>query len=87
MTNDLERRIHEHTAGSYPGSYTYSKRPVQLVFYEEFDNPEGAFEYEKKIKRWSRKKKQALIDGNWDQLKELSACKNKTSHRYYRETR
>jgi len=85
ITNDLERRLTEHNAGRNPESYTYDKRPVELVFYEEFDNPYLAIEYEKKIKGWSHKKKQALIDKNWDLLQELSVCKNKSSHKYYKK--
>ena len=37
-----------------------------------------AISFEKQIKGWSRKKKEALIDNNWDKIKELSICKNKT---------
>ena len=85
FTNDIERRLSEHNAGLNPNSYTHKRRPVELVFYEEFDNPDLAIEYEKKIKGWSRKKKQALIDENWEQLKELSECKNKTSHKLHKK--
>jgi len=85
ITNDLERRLTEHNTGRNPESYTYDKRPAELVFYEEFDNPDLAIEYEKKIKGWSHKKKQALIDENWELLKELSVCKNKSSHKFYKK--
>ncbi|MBA7553482.1 hypothetical protein ES705_46074 [subsurface metagenome] len=83
ITNDLERRFSEHSAGINPEFYTYKRRPVELVFYEEFDDPELAIEYEKKIKGWTRKKKEALINEDWDLLKELSVCKNETSHKLY----
>jgi putative endonuclease len=42
-----------------------------------------AIEYEKKIKGWTRKKKEALIKENWDLLKTLSECKNETSHKLF----
>ncbi len=85
ITNDLECRLNEHNAGINPEAYTFDRRPVELVFFEEFDTPVLAIEYEKKIKGWSHRKKQALIDENWDLLKELSVCKNKTSHKHYRK--
>jgi putative endonuclease len=84
ITNDLERRMDEHQVGFYKTAYTYNRRPVELVFYEEFDNPISAIEFEKQVKGWSRKKKEALIEQNWDKLKELSECKNATSHRNYK---
>lgn len=85
MTNDIERRLLEHENGFNHDSYTHSRRPVELVFYEEFDNPDLAIEYEKKIKGWSRKKKEALINENWDMLKKLSECRNSTSHKLYKK--
>ncbi len=40
--------------------------------------------FEKKIKGWSRKKKDAIIDDNWEALKELAKCLNETSHKNYK---
>ena len=85
FTNDLERRYAEHVSGLNPDCYTYGRRPVRLVFYEEFDNPDLAIEYEKKIKGWTRKKKEALINGDFDLLKSFSECKNSTSHKFYQK--
>jgi len=79
ITNDPNRRLNEHQAG-VPGSYTYSRRPVELVFLAKFTEPSMAIKFEKQVKGWSRKKKEALIQRNWDRLKELSECKNETSH-------
>jgi putative endonuclease len=62
--DDLSRRIAEHEAGSYPG-YTSSRRPVQLVWSERFDRITDAIAVERKIKGWSRVKKEALIRGDW----------------------
>jgi putative endonuclease len=47
----------EHNAGKYPETYTHSRRPVILLFYQEFTDPNQAIEFEKKIKKWSRAKK------------------------------
>jgi len=82
VTSNIERRVVEHNEGKYPDTYTYSKRPVELVFYENFTEPNQAIEFEKKIKKWSRTKKQALIDGNFDKLQNLSECRNASHHKY-----
>ncbi len=82
VTSDMDRRLMEHNAGKYPDSYTHSRRPVTLVFYQEFMDPNQAIEFEKKIKKWSRLKKQALIDGNFDRLQNLSECRNATHYKY-----
>ena len=78
ITNDIERRLKEHNEEIAPNSYTYSRRPVKLMFVETFIDFQIAEQWEKKIKGWSRRKKQALIDKNWNKLKEYSACQNKT---------
>ena len=75
VTSNLEKRLIEHNIGKYQGSYTYSRRPIQLVFYAEFTNIEIAFEKEKQIKKWSRLKKEALINGDYDQLPNLAKKK------------
>jgi putative endonuclease len=72
ITNDMERRLFEHQNGTNKDSYTFSKRPVKLVFTEHFDNPSDAIAFEKQIKGWRRSKKVALINRQWDQLPELS---------------
>jgi len=61
--------------GADPKAYTYSRRPVRLVILERYDNPAMAIEREKQIKRWSRKKKEALIKRNFDSLPKLSKKK------------
>ncbi|WP_138433107.1 GIY-YIG nuclease family protein [Winogradskyella algicola] len=77
MTNDLERRLIEHqTKASY--GYTYKRLPVKLVWYLECSKPDEAIGIEKKIKGWSRKKKEALINENWDDLVRFS--KNYTEY-------
>jgi len=80
ITSDIERRVIEHNAGKYPEAYTHSRRPVTLVFYQDFTDPNQAILFEKKIKKWSRQKKQALIDENYDELQRLSECRNETNY-------
>ncbi len=70
-TDNLEQRIAQHKSGYYTG-YTYKRRPVNLVWSESVPTRLQAQEAEKQIKGWSRAKKQALIDGNWALLSNLS---------------
>ena len=80
VTNDIEKRIYEHNSGADPECYTFKRRPVLLVFCEMFDDPLQAIEREKQVKGWSRRKKEALINKNWEALTEYSRCLNETSH-------
>ena len=77
-TNNLDRRFEEHAAGVDPDAYTFRRRPVELVYAERFQYVRDAIAWEKRLKKWSRAKKQALIDENWDRLIELARCKNGT---------
>ncbi len=69
--DDLWKRIAEHETGAYPG-YTSTRRPVELVWSEHFDRITDAIAVERKIKGWSRTKKQALIKGDWAAIKQLA---------------
>lgn len=90
VTNNLELRLCEHNEGIDSKCYTYSKRPLQLVWNYSFDDIRDAIAVEKQIKGWSRKKKEALIEGNFDLISELAECKNEThftiskNRRFYR---
>ncbi len=68
---DLSLRIEQHNAGAFPG-YTYSRRPVSLVWSEYFDRITDGIAVERKIKGWSRAKKEALINGDWRSLSDLA---------------
>ncbi|WP_174274851.1 TrmH family RNA methyltransferase [Sphingomonas bacterium] len=70
-TDDLDRRMGEHQSGSIP-SYTQNRRPVTLMWCESFSEREQAFAAERKLKGWSRAKKEALIAGDFELLKLLS---------------
>lgn len=74
VTNNIERRILEHHEGRDPMSYTYSRRPVELVYSHECDNPMDTIQIEKQIKGWSRAKKKALIENDWNALRVLARC-------------
>lgn len=85
FTNDIERRLNEHISGKNKDSYTYDKRPITLMWFETFNDVLNAIETEKKIKGWSRRKKEALINQDWDKLVEYS--KNYTEFGNYIEKR
>ena len=76
ITNDIERRLNEHNKGLNKSCFTFKRRPIELIFYQDFNNVEQAIYFEKKIKKWSAKKKRALAEGNYDMLKILAECKN-----------
>ncbi len=67
----LERRVAQHNAGELAG-YTASRRPVSLVFCQEFERIEDAISAERQVKGWSRAKKEALIAGDVLRLQSLS---------------
>ena len=75
-TDALELRLSQHDTG-IASAYTAELRPIELVFSEEFPTREEAFARERQIKNWSRAKKQALIDQDWERLSELARGPNK----------
>lgn len=81
VTNDLTRRILEHNEGRNLNCYTFSRRPVTLRYYCRFMDPRQAIGFEKQVKGWSRKKKQALINENIDLVQQLAKCKNESHYK------
>ncbi|MCH8224612.1 MAG: GIY-YIG nuclease family protein [Chloroflexi bacterium] len=77
-TDNLEAREAAHQAGQIIG-YTSRRMPVSLVFSEEFPTRYDALERERQIKGWSRRKKEALINKDWDALTALSKSRGSTS--------
>ena len=72
VTSNLIQRMYQHDSAFYPYCYTASKRPVELVFYAEFTDIKFAIDKEKQIKKWSRVKKEALINNDYDELPNLA---------------
>ena len=70
-TNDLEQRILQHQTGDLQG-YTATRRPLRVVFTQEFPSREEALAAELQIKGWSRKKKHALVRGDWSEMSRLA---------------
>ena len=76
-TTNLENRVRTHNQGE-GATHTAKRRPVQLVYQEEFKSLDDAVKRERQVKKWSRAKKEALICGEKESLKKLSK-----SHRSY----
>jgi predicted GIY-YIG superfamily endonuclease len=75
ITSNLERRLKEHLQGK-GGHYTKHNKPQKLLYTEKFSSRVQAQAREGQIKRWSRKKKKALIEGNVDELRKLSISRD-----------
>ena len=70
-TKDIARRLEQHNAGE-GANHTKKNLPVELVYLKIFDRIDAAFNREKQIQGWSRKKKIALIENNRENLVEFS---------------
>ena len=69
--DDLGTRVDQHNAGSHKG-YTFSRRPVVLVWSEYFDRLTDGIAAERQLKGWSRAKKEALLRSDWVKVGELA---------------
>ncbi len=74
-TDDLEKRIGEHQTGAIPSCYTFKRRPLQLVFSQACAIREEALAAEQQIKGWGRKKKEAMMRGDWAEVSRLAKSK------------
>jgi len=73
-TKELERRLQQHDIGE-GANYTKKRLPVKLLYVEKFERIDEAFKREKQVQGWSRQKKEALINGNTNELPELAKKK------------
>ncbi len=80
-TTDLPVRLAQHEQGTFPDGYTAKRRPVELVYSQAFSDVNEALAAERRLKGWSRAKKEALIAGDYGRLHELVRCKNDTKAR------
>ena len=70
VTNDLLRRIHEHQSEEIDG-FTKRYHIHKLVYYEKYSEINAAIAREKQLKRWTRAKKNLLVESknpNWKDL-------------------
>ncbi len=75
VTNDYQRRLHEHQTGLHSDSHTYTRRPVKLLYVATFNSIHEAIAWEKHLKRWGRSKKVALAKNDGAALHVLSKKK------------
>lgn len=66
-TDNLEARLWHHQQG-IGADWTRRRRPVEVVWCEAAPTRDEAFAFERRIKGWSRAKKEALIAGDWDRV-------------------
>jgi putative endonuclease len=76
----------EHQDGR-GANHTKKRLPVELVYVEEYLSIATAFEREKQIQGWSKAKKEALINGEFQTLPYLAECKNETNYKYFKENK
>jgi len=76
-TENLEPRIAQHQSGELAG-YTSNRRPVECIYSEDCGTRLEALEFERKIKGWSRAKKEALIRKDWAQISKLAKSRQST---------
>jgi putative endonuclease len=68
----VEERLSEHMQGLISGCYTDARRPVKLLFSEHYERIDEAVAAERRIKGWSRAKKEAYMGGDFPALVELA---------------
>ncbi|MGH6869500.1 MAG: GIY-YIG nuclease family protein [Methylocella sp.] len=73
----VEERVSEHAQGLIKGCYTESRLPVELVFSEHYERADEAIAAERRIKGWSRAKKEAMMRGDFAALSVLAKRKIK----------
>jgi putative endonuclease len=76
VTNALKDRYIEHEFGINKKAYTYKRRPFKALYWEIYESPSEGIMREKQLKKWTRAKKKALIDGNIQELQRLAASAN-----------
>ena len=77
ITNDADYRVGQHNFGVDPECYTFTRRPVALVYASNFTDVLDAIRWEKQVKKWSRAKKEALIAGDWQRIRQLGLRRRK----------
>jgi len=75
-TDNLEQRLAQHQRRYFPTCYTATRLPVELVYTQMFPTREEALTSEQQIKGWSRKKKEAMMRGDWNEVSRLAKSKH-----------
>ncbi|MCP4494159.1 MAG: GIY-YIG nuclease family protein [Gammaproteobacteria bacterium] len=71
-TDNLEQRVAQHQQRHFRNCYTATRLPVELVYSQSFTTREEALASERKIKGWSRKKKEAMMRNDWNEVSRLA---------------
>lgn len=71
-TDNLEHRMAQHVSGAIPSCYTFKRRPVTLAFSQPCATREEALAAEQQVKGWGRKKKEAMMRGDWIEVSRLA---------------
>jgi predicted GIY-YIG superfamily endonuclease len=79
-TDDLLRRVAQHQGGEIAG-HTRRRRPVTLVYSAEMASRDQAIRCEMRLKGWTRAKKEALIRGDWNEVKRLARGADRSARR------
>ncbi len=82
ITGNFDQRWAQHQMGSLKGCYTFSRRPLQLVYQMIFHDVVQAILFEKRLKGWSRAKKIALMNNDFDTIQMLAECRNHTHAKF-----
>lgn len=80
-TDNLEKRINLHKSGEC-ACYTASRLPLDLAWSQEFNSREEALSAERQIKGWNRKKKEAMMRGDWTEVSRLAQNKSPRGNIY-----
>ena len=75
-TDDIDYRMAQHERGAV-GGYTAKRRPVTYLWSEQFPTRDEAFTAERKLKGWTRAKKEALMAGDWEKVSQLARNRRK----------
>ena len=80
-SRNIHRRFVQHLSGE-GANFTRKFKPIRVVYLEEHSRIDHAFYREKQIQRWSRMKKEALIQGDENLLHVLAECMNDSHWRF-----
>lgn len=70
-TRNVDARVMRHNEGR-ASNYTAIRRPLTLAYTEAYPDQSAAMRREQQLKGWSHQKRQALVDGDLERLKQLS---------------
>jgi predicted GIY-YIG superfamily endonuclease len=87
LAKDLEGRVYAHEIGAHPESYTFGRRPVKLEWSIVAESYQEAFQWEHRIKGWSRAKKDALIRGDIEGIHKAVKSERKQKEQIKRNSR